>query len=658
VLDEEPAAWLDVLLHDVPALRRAGWQVEVAASFPVQLAELDGDITAEIRESTGTDWFELHLGAVVDGERVDLVPALLGLIVSGNAAKLLQEVEDDQALPLLLPLPDGRLLTLPIARVRPVLATLLELHAGGAAAEGRVRLQGRDAALLAELDAASAAAGLVWQGGEALRGLGRALREHSGIPPVAVPASFATELRLYQQRGVDWMAFLGAAGLGGVLADDMGLGKTVQALAHLTAEHAAGRLDRPALVVCPTSLVPNWSAEAARFAPGLRVLALHGPDRRSRFGDIAVHDLIITTYPLLFRDAETLIAPDWSVVLLDEAHGIKNPVARTAGLARKLRARQRIALTGTPLENHLGELWSLFDWVLPGFLGTRQTFGQTWRTPIERAGDTTRRDLLARRVRPFLLRRTKAEVAAELPPRTEIRQPVELGDGQRAVYEGIRLAMHGKVARAIAERGLARSGIIVLDALLKMRQACCDPRLLKLSTTKAVKASSAKLDRLMEMLPALVEDGRRVLVFSQFTSMLALIARALDEAGLAYVQLTGQTQDRDTPVRRFQAGEVPLFLISLKAGGVGLNLTAADTVVHYDPWWNPAVEDQATDRAHRIGQDKPVFVHRLVALGTVEERMEDLKARKRALVAGILDNGAGNTLALTEADVEALFAPG
>ena len=265
--------------------------------------------------------------------------------------------------------------------------------------------------------------------------------------------------------------------------------------------------------------------------------------------------------------------------------------------------------------------------------------------------------MLAQRIAPFLLRRTKEQVASDLPPKTEITETVEMGDGQRAIYEGIRLAMHAKVRAAIAKRGLAGSGIVILDALLKLRQACCDPRLLKLATAKAAKAKSAKLERLLEMLPQMLEEGRSVLLFSQFTSMLALIEAELTRLALPYVLLTGDTKDRTVPVRRFQSGEVKLFLISLKAGGVGLNLTAADTVIHYDPWWNPAVEDQATDRAHRIGQDKPVFVHRLTTAGTIEEKMEVLKARKQALANGLLGDSTGATLKLTEGDLDILFAP-
>ena len=343
--------------------------------------------------------------------------------------------------------------------------------------------------------------------------------------------------------------------------------------------------------------------------------------------------------------------------MLDEAQTIKNPDAITTRLVGRLEARQRLCLSGTPLENNLGELWSLFAFLAPGFLGDRKSFAQRFRTPIEKHDDRVRRDLLARRVRPFLLRRTKEEVASDLPPKTEIVEAVEMEAAQQAVYESIRLAMHDRVREAIAAKGLARSGIIVLDALLKLRQACCDPRLLKLKTATATKARSAKLARLMELLPTLLDEGRHILLFSQFTSMLALIEAELDAVRIPYVVLTGQTRDRETPIGRFQSGESRLFLISLKAGGTGLNLTAADTVIHYDPWWNPAVEDQATDRAHRIGQDKAVFVHKLVTLGTIEEKMEELKLRKRALVAGILDAERGSALALSEDDIDALFAP-
>jgi superfamily II DNA or RNA helicase len=645
--------WLQIVTQEVPRLRGAGWTIEIDNDFPLQVLSADADIKAELVEGSGIDWLELHLGVTVDGEQVDLVPALVRLIARPEAAAMAEGADDK---PFVLTLLDGRLLSLPMSRIRPTLQALLELWATGGidADAGKIGFSRLDAADLAGLEERT---GLIWRGGEALRDLGRMLRQSGGIPKAIVPDSFLATLRPYQGQGVDWLQFLGSAGLGGVLADDMGLGKTVQTLAHLMIDKVAGRLDRPSLIVCPTSLIPNWTAEARRFAPELTVLPLHGSARKASFAAIPKHDLVLSTYPLLSRDHEVLLKQDWHAVILDEAQSIKNPNAETTRQALRLKARQRICLSGTPLQNHLGELWSLFDFLAPGFLGGQRSFKSRYRTPIEKHGDVERQQLLTRRIRPFMLRRTKEEVITELPPKTEIIEPVEMETNQRAIYEAIRLSMHAKVQAAIASKGLARSGIIILDALLKMRQACCDPRLLKLKTVAKSKAGSAKLDRLMEMLSIMFAEGRRVLLFSQFTEMLALIEHRLREDGVDFVKLTGDTKDRATPVKKFQGGDVPLFLISLKAGGVGLNLTAADTVIHYDPWWNPAVEDQATDRAHRIGQTKKVFVHRLVTLGTIEEKMEVLKEKKRAIVASVMDAEHGAALTMTEADVEELFAP-
>ncbi|MCQ4162165.1 SNF2-related protein [Roseomonas sp. GC11] len=651
----DSTAWLDVVLDTLPVLSARGWEITVAPDFPVQLVMPEGEVEAQLRESSGIDWFELDLGVMVDGARVDLVPALVELIAREGGREGIALHPDVE--PFLVPLPDGRLLQLPVDHLRPILLMLADLFSEGRldAGDERLRFTQQDAAELVALEEAS---GLTWQGAERLRSLGWQLRAvDGGLPPISLPPRFQGQLRPYQADGVAWLQFLRGAGLGGVLADDMGLGKTVQTLAHLAIEQAEGRLDRPALLVCPTSLIPNWTREAARFAPDLRVLPLHGKQRKERFGEVAAHDLVLTTYPLLARDQAVLTAQPWHAVILDEAQAIRNPKTETSRMAARLEAGQRLCLTGTPLQNHLGELWALFDFLSPGFLGAESAFRKLYRTPIEKHGDTLRQEALRRRVRPFLLRRSKEEVVRDLPPKTEIIEPVEMEAGQRAIYEGIRLAMHAKVKAAIASRGLARSGIVILDALLKLRQACCDSRLVKVPAAQKAKAGSAKLDRLLELLGVLMEEGRRALVFSQFTEMLALIEARLRVAEIPYLLLTGETRDRETPVRRFQAGEVPVFLISLKAGGVGLNLTAADTVIHYDPWWNPAAEDQATDRAHRIGQEKPVFVHRLVALHSIEEKMEVLKDRKRALTEMVLGGEEGGALRLTESDIEELFAP-
>ena len=503
-------------------------------------------------------------------------------------------------------------------------------------------------------------AGTLSTGNRQRLGLARALlhrlRNIETIPTVPAPAGLQAILRPYQQAGLDWLQFLREFRFAGILADDMGLGKTLQALAHLLLEKEAGRADRPSLVVAPTSLMFNWLHEARRFAPGLKVLVLQGPDRGERFAQIGEHDLVLTTYPLLSRDRQRLLAQRYHLLILDEAQFIKNPRAQASQVVRELDARHRLCLTGTPMENHLGELWSLFDVLLPGLLGGSKSFKRQFRTPIEKHGSEAAAQRLHRRIRPFLLRRTKQAVAAELPDKTEIVQQVVLQGAQRELYETVRLAMHSRVREEIARQGLARSQIVVLDALLKLRQVCCDPRLLDSGNARAV-GSSAKLDMLLQMLPELVEEGRRILLFSQFTTMLGLIEAAVRRAGVDYVKLTGRTRDRQTPVQRFQRGDVPLFLISLKAGGVGLNLTAADTVIHYDPWWNPAVERQATDRAHRIGQRQRVFVYKLICADTVEEKIQLMQQRKQALAEGLYDEGGNREVQWRDEDLEAVFGP-
>jgi SNF2 family DNA or RNA helicase len=402
----------------------------------------------------------------------------------------------------------------------------------------------------------------------------------------------------------------------------------------------------------------NWQDETARFAPSLKVLLLQGKDRAELFDKIPEADLVLTTYALLPRDEEKLREHDFHLVILDESHYIKNTRSKAAQSASLLRTKHRLCLSGTPLENHLGELWSQFHFLLPGLLGDEKTFNSQFRHPIERQDDPLRRALLNRRIRPFLLRRTKDNVAKELPSKTEMVRKVELSGAQRDLYETVRLAMDKKVRDEIDRKGVARSQIVILEALLKLRQVCCDPRLVKaMPGKKNTAAVSAKLLDLMQMVEDLLGEGRKILVFSQFTSMLALIEEELQSRGIRYALLTGETRDRSAQVAAFQQGAVPIFLISLKAGGVGLNLTAADTVIHYDPWWNPAAENQATDRAWRIGQDKPVFVYKLIAKGTLEEKIQQLQQKKSELAQSILSEGESQKMALTQEDLQAIFAP-
>ncbi len=499
------------------------------------------------------------------------------------------------------------------------------------------------------------------QGDAGLAQLAKCLRAISTPQPVAAPQGLQVQLRPYQLEGLAWLQYLRAQGLGGILADDMGLGKTAQALAHVLTEKVAGRLTRPALVVLPTSLLFNWQAEAARMAPGLRVLALHGADRGKRYLHIADHDLVLTTYPLLWRDVDALAEQPFHLLILDEAQMVKNAGSRSARALRQLQAPHLLCLTGTPLENHLGELWAQFDFLMPGFLGDVRSFTARWRKPIEENGETLRAQLLAQRVRPFILRRRKQDVATELPPRTETVLRVQLQGQQRELYEAVRTTADQQVRRVLERQRFEGAQITILDALLKLRQVCCDPHLVKGAKVHPG-TERAKLELLADLLPALVDEGRRVLVFSQFTAMLALAAELLDTLALPHLTLTGQTppRQRGAVVKRFQAQDdtsAPILLASLKAGGVGLNLTAADTVIHLDPWWNPAVAEQATARAHRIGQNQPVFVYQLVVQGSIEERMLELQARKAALAQGVLGHDAEGAVKFSEADLHALLAP-
>ena len=651
-------AWLSFMLDDLPTLREQGWQVEMSADFGFDVTPVD-DWYAVVDEQPERDWFDLELGIIVNGERLSLLPILINLLRTHPELMSLEGIakrRDDEQLLVQLNHFTQRgggpiQVALPYGRLRPVLATLGDFY-WREDGNYSIRLKTADAGRLTHLDDMP----LVWQGGDRLRQFAEQLVNIRNTQ-VKAPEGLNATLRPYQLEGLSWMQALRELEVGGVLADDMGLGKTLQTLAHLLMEKQAGRLDQPALAVMPTSLIPNWVDEARHFTPQLKVLALYGANRHTDFKHLKDYDLILTTYALLPRDVETLSKQLFHVLVLDEAQYIKNPTSKAAQAARRLNARQRLCLSGTPLENHLGELWSLFHFLMPGWLGDVKQFSSNYRTPIERLGDETRLQHLNARIKPFLLRRTKEQVATELPPKTEIIHWVELNDAQRDVYETMRLAMDKKVRDEITTKGVARSQIIILEALLKLRQVCCDLRLVKSAPASGRHSSSAKLESLMDMLEELLAENRKILLFSQFTSMLGLIEAELAQRGIEYALLTGQTKDRRTPVQDFQSGKRSIFLISLKAGGTGLNLTAADTVIHYDPWWNPAAENQATDRAYRIGQEKPVFVYKMIARGTVEEKIQHLQQEKSALASGVLDGRKTGDWKLQDDDIEALFAP-
>jgi superfamily II DNA or RNA helicase len=671
IRDDAAAHLLD---ESVEAWRKQGWKVDIDEDFPWQILEMS-DLDVNVRERPGGDLLDLELGLRMGDRRVPLLPLLETALAEARPVGRGRDAAALAEAPRMLQVRvDARhIVRIPWERVAPLLETLIELgdtkrrgksarhpQAPGQRARRSNRLLRLSRLDLGRVLALSERGQLTWVGAPDVRRFAQRLADFREVETVSAPEGLQARLRPYQLAGLSWLQFLRQYGLGGLLADDMGLGKTLQTLAHILLEKEQGRLQTPALVIAPTSLVHNWTAEAARFAPGLRTLQLHGTERRRDFERIARSDLVVTSFALLSRDVELLNeqmqGKEFHLLIVDEAQNVKNPRTQSAAAIRMLGATHRLALTGTPMENHLGELWAQFDWLAPGLLGDQSSFSRLYRVPIEKHGDEERRAHLTARIRPFVLRRRKDEVAPELPPRTEIERYVALEGGQRELYEAVRASMHERVRRALAEQGIERSQVLVLDALLKLRQVCCDPRLVDLASARAA-GESAKLDLLLDMLDGLLAEGRRVLVFSQFTSMLALIEKALCERGIRYALLTGETRDRARAVEQFQQGEVPLFLLSLKAGGTGLNLTAADTVIHYDPWWNPAVEAQATDRAHRIGQDKPVFVYRLLCAGTIEERMRSLQERKAKLAQALLGDEAGLARALGVEDIEALLAP-
>jgi SNF2 family DNA or RNA helicase len=468
-------------------------------------------------------------------------------------------------------------------------------------------------------------------------------------------------LRPYQKQGVAWLHFLRTNGFGGILADEMGLGKTLQTLAFLRSLRSGGghppsSILHPHLIVCPTSLVFNWVAEAKKFTPELKVLALHGPERHARFNEIATSDMVVTSYALIRRDAEKYRGLEFDTVALDEAQHIKNRQTQNAQAVKAVKAKHRIVLTGTPLENSVLDLWSIFDFLMPGYLGTAKDFRERYELPIAKEKNAEAQTRLARRLRPFMLRRLKRDVAEDLPAKLEQVSFCELTPDQRSVYQQVIEASRKEVLEAVGAQGIAKSRMVVLTALLRLRQVCCDLRLLKLDNVNPANASG-KLEMFGELLEEVIDGGHRLLVFSQFVGMLTLLKERLAEEKIEFCYLDGSTTNRAAVVEKFQTNAaIPVFLISLKAGGVGLNLTGADTVIHFDPWWNPAVEDQATDRAHRIGQTKVVTSYKLITRDTVEEKILTLQNRKREIIQATIGGEEEFAAALNWDEIQELLA--
>ncbi|MBL0711492.1 MAG: DEAD/DEAH box helicase, partial [Colwellia sp.] len=653
--------WHQFLHQTLPELKAQGWQVNFDDDFYYKELATTNVFEAEIiqqDDDDSHDFFSLGLNLEIDGKKMPAFPILYSAIDQLPKSVLTQR---DNVLPKDLPiyvdLDDGEFIALSYQSIKPLLDQFVELFMPGAInKDGTLEISRFNShQIITALDDQ----GVIASGAKKLRELANKLKNFTQIKAITPPEGLNAQLREYQQQGVNWLQFLREYQLNGILADDMGLGKTIQALTHLLVEKQQGRLTKPVLIVAPTSVIFNWANEIEKFTPQLSYKVLHGIKRKEFLDEKTLNntDIIITSYALIVRDLDFYQEQKFYYLILDEAHYIKNTKTKLYKAFLGLKAQHKLCLTGTPMENHLGEFWAQFNFLLPGFLGGQKQFTKLFRTPIEKHGEQERKALLNQRIKPFILRRTKGKIAKELPAKTEIIQKLRIEGKQAELYETVRLAMDERLKEVIASKGLKRSQIEILDALLKLRQVCNHPKLLKLKGAKNIN-QSAKLDYLMETLPEQIEEGRRVLIFSQFTSMLALIEDALTEENIDYVKLTGSTTNRQAVVDKFQQGDVPVFLISLRAGGVGLNLTAADTVIHFDPWWNPAVENQATDRAHRIGQEKPVFVYKLIIENSIEEKIQQIQQNKAELAKALLSEEVSDTkLTLTDDVLSTLLSP-
>jgi SNF2 family DNA or RNA helicase len=466
-------------------------------------------------------------------------------------------------------------------------------------------------------------------------------------------------LRDYQKSGVYWLRFLERSGFCGILADEMGLGKTLQTLTWLQLQRQNKEAQgSPALIICPTSLVENWAEEAEKFTPNLRVQKMHGADRHEHWDKIAECDLVITSYALVRRDLDEYLKHNFSVAALDEAQHIKNRATQNSTAVKKIQAHHKLVLTGTPIENGVSDLWSIMDFLMPGYLGTHKLFRENYELPIQNGGPEAElaQIKLRRKLHPFLLRRLKKEVAKDLPEKIQRVAHCTLSKDQHMVYKQLLDGAKQKINSMVDTQGFNKSRMEIFKTLLQLRQTCCHIDLLKLPGLKS-EFPSAKMELFFELVDEALDAGHRILVFSQFTSMLSIIRDELETRELKYCYLDGSTKDRQARVRRFNTDRsIPLFLISLKAGGSGLNLTGADMVIHFDPWWNPAVEDQATDRAHRIGQKNTVYSVKLITKNTVEEKVLQMQQRKKSVIDATLEKDGAFEQGLTWNDVQELFS--
>jgi len=623
------------LLEDQEQLEELGFEIIKEKGFALNFHAIN---SVGVKVEQSSHWFEVGMHIMVNGQRIPLLPIVSKLLNEGidlDAKKeLCFEVDRDSYISL-----SPKILS-------PIVKTFYELL-DKPNSEG-YKLRRYEAEVFNNFQSP----GFSIEDKTSLSKISQEMRQRA--PLSKKPKAVNATLRPYQQEGVAWMQFLRKYGFAGILADDMGLGKTLQTLAHLAIEKESDRFEEAALIVAPTSLLGNWKAEAQKFVPDLNIGLYYGSDRKKILDNIKAYDLIITSYTILSLDIEYLKSKKFYYLVLDEAQKIKNARTESYKAVKLIDAQNRLALSGTPMENHLGELHSIFDAIMPGFLGSLREFKSLYQNPIEKEHDTHAQQRLNKRIRPFMLRRSKDKVATELPLKTEIIRSVSFESDQARLYETIRVSMEKSVRESIKSMGLAKSHISILAALLKLRQVCCDPRLLKIEEAQKSQ-ESAKLTMLMDLIEELLEEGRRILVFSQFTSMLEIIEEQMIKTGIAYSLLSGATRKRQEEIEKFNRGKSEVFLISLKAGGVGLNLTQADVVIHYDPWWNPAAQDQATDRAYRIGQDKPVFVYKLIVQDSVEEKIMQMQESKKSLAEAIYEGKEEGFTKLDDKELLALF---
>lgn len=624
---------LNFLSGALPELKKTG---AVEGAEHLKKFKLFGEIGgAQIKAraiTTGIDWLELEVGFEIGGREIpyEVIQSLMG-----EGKRYLE-------------LPGEGFAKINLDEISKLEEKLSELESE-IDSSGRLKISQFHAVFLDE------SFDIDWKNNQQLGNMIRSLRETAQIPHRTPPSHLDSKLREYQHHGFDWLNFLHDHRFHGILADDMGLGKTVQALAYLE-DRRLNHGSQPNMVLAPTSVVFNWANEAKKFTPDLKVLVLTGPNRKSLFTEIPQADLVITSYAIFRRDVEVLTAQNWRTVIIDEAQNIKNYRSKTALLVKEIKGEQRWALTGTPLENRLSELWSIFDFLMPGFLGSYPHFKRKYQQPIEAQQSQEHLERLRRRIFPFVLRRLKREVAKELPPKTEITNLCEMTHDQRKLYQEVREACRRQVFSEVEKKGIERSHVSILTALLRLRQVCCHPELLGPSFRKH-EVNSGKMEAFQDLVTEVISEGHRVLVFSQFVEMLALLRVWLDKEKIPYEYLDGRTRRREERIRHFNEDpKIPIFLVSLRAGGTGLNLTGADYVIHYDPWWNPAVQDQATDRVHRIGQTKHVFSYKLITKDSVEEKILGLQERKRNLAEGVLSTDSALGKKMSYEDLEYLFS--